>query len=67
MHPPNLPGSLHAISQRQLTREARLHAQLCHPNIIKMYAAFQEGDDVVLVLEHANAEDLLVCPDSTRR
>lgn len=36
------PDRLHEISRHQLLREARLHVQLNHPNIIKMYAAFKQ-------------------------
>lgn len=36
------PDRLHIISQYQLKREARLHAQLSHPNIIRLHAAFQQ-------------------------
>ena len=37
------PDLLHEISKHQLLREARLHANLNHPNIIKMYAAFKQA------------------------
>jgi hypothetical protein len=36
------PDKLHEISKHQLMREARLHVQLNHPNIIKMYCAFKQ-------------------------
>ncbi len=43
------PNKLHEISQWQLYREARLHTQMSHPNIVKLYAAFRSGDAVILV------------------
>lgn len=36
------PDKLHEISQFQLLREARLHTHLSHPNIVRLYAAFQQ-------------------------
>lgn len=36
------PDKLHEISRCQLLREARLHATLFHPNIVQLYAAFQQ-------------------------
>jgi len=53
------PEKLHEISRCQLLREARLHAQLHHPNIVQLHAAFQQEDGVVLVLEYADRGDLL--------
>jgi tRNA A-37 threonylcarbamoyl transferase component Bud32 len=53
------PDRLHEISQYQLLREARLHAQLQHPNIIQLYAAFQQDEVVALVMEYADQDDLL--------
>eukprot|EP00798_Chlamydomonas_sp_ICE-L_P012871 gene12871-5377_t len=42
----------------QIYREVRLHASLQHENIIHLYAAFQEGDKVVMVEEYAGGGDL---------
>lgn len=50
------PAKLHEISQYQLYREARLHAQMSHPNIIKLYAAFRHGQSVVLVQVSGSAQ-----------
>lgn len=36
------PDKLHEISQFQLLREARLHTHLNHPNVVRLYAAFQQ-------------------------
>ncbi|MEW5299405.1 MAG: hypothetical protein WDW36_002424 [Sanguina aurantia] len=42
----------------QIYREVRLHGNTCHENIVHLYAAFQEGDQVVLVQEYADGADL---------
>ncbi|MEW5312978.1 MAG: hypothetical protein WDW38_004574 [Sanguina aurantia] len=42
----------------QIYREVRLHSKTCHANIVHLYAAFQEGDQVVLVQEYADGADL---------
>ncbi|MBI2362186.1 MAG: serine/threonine protein kinase, partial [Elusimicrobia bacterium] len=39
-------------------REAQLAAALKHPNIVQIHAAFQEGEDVVLVFEQVNGNPL---------
>uniref|UniRef100_A0A383WCC8 Protein kinase domain-containing protein n=1 Tax=Tetradesmus obliquus TaxID=3088 RepID=A0A383WCC8_TETOB len=51
-------GRLHELNRYQVLREVYLHAHLQHANIIQMYAAFQEGEDVVMVLEYAAGGDL---------
>lgn len=33
----------------QIYREVRVHASLQHENIVTLYAAFQEGDRIVMV------------------
>lgn len=47
--PPPNPPCTDPISRHQLMREVRLHAQLDHPNIIKLYGAFKQDDAVVMV------------------
>ncbi|GFH05921.1 protein kinase domain-containing protein, partial [Haematococcus lacustris] len=42
----------------QIYREVNVHAQLRHSNIVHLYAAFQEGDRVVMVQEYADGSDL---------
>ncbi|KAF6259284.1 kinase-like domain-containing protein [Scenedesmus sp. NREL 46B-D3] len=49
---------LHELNRYQVLREVYLHAHLQHDNIIQMHAAFQERDNVVMVLEHAAGGDL---------
>lgn len=46
------------VRRHSLDREIALHITLDHPNIIKLYAAFQEGDFIVLVEEYAGKGDL---------
>ena len=36
----------------------RLHSSLQHENVVKLYAAFQEGDRVVMVQEYVDGGDL---------
>lgn len=42
----------------QIYREVRLHSSLQHENILRLFAAFQEGDNVVMVTEYAAHGDL---------
>ncbi|GAX84569.1 hypothetical protein CEUSTIGMA_g11990.t1 [Chlamydomonas eustigma] len=42
----------------QIYREVHLHSRLSHENIVKMHAAFQEGDKIVMVQEFADGADL---------
>ena len=42
----------------QVLREVEIHIQLNHPGIIKMYAAFEDFDNVYIVLELAEGGDL---------
>ncbi|GBF93487.1 aurora protein [Raphidocelis subcapitata] len=46
------------LYQHQIFREVALHAALSHENVVAMYAAFQEGDYVILVQEYADGGDL---------
>ncbi|GLC41888.1 hypothetical protein PLESTF_000096600 [Pleodorina starrii] len=50
--------SLCELNHYQVFREIRVHSSLQHQNIIHLYAAFQEGTDVVLVQEYAEGGDL---------
>lgn len=42
----------------QVSREVRLHARLQHPNIIRLYASFQDAQRVVMVMECIHGTDL---------
>lgn len=42
----------------QVSREIEIHGSLLHPNIIKLYAAFEDGDGIYLVQELAAKGDL---------
>lgn len=42
----------------QFTQEIRLHSCLDHPNIVKFYGFFEEGDEIFLVLEYMNGGTL---------
>ncbi|KAI8467295.1 MAG: kinase-like domain-containing protein [Monoraphidium minutum] len=46
------------LYQHQIYREVRLHSSLQHENVVKLYAAFKEGDRVVMVQEYADGGDL---------
>lgn len=46
------------LNHYQVYREIRVHAGLSHQNIIGLYCAFQEGNDVVMVQEYAEGGDL---------
>ncbi|KAG1657008.1 hypothetical protein FOA52_012009 [Chlamydomonas sp. UWO 241] len=46
------------LSRYQVFREISVHAGLSHPNIVRLYAAFQEGSVLVLVQEFARGGDL---------
>lgn len=54
-HPTSTPQHPH---QPQVEREIRIHSQLDHPNIIKLYGAFEDGKHVYLVQEYAAGGDL---------
>ncbi|CAG9460864.1 unnamed protein product [Pedinophyceae sp. YPF-701] len=55
--------SLHEMEKKQLSREINLHAELNHPNVLALYAAFRLEDHVVLVLEVAHADLLQKMPE----
>lgn len=40
----------------KFTREARIHMELDHPNIIKCYASFQDSGKQYLALEYADGK-----------
>ncbi|GIL69430.1 hypothetical protein Vretimale_13537 [Volvox reticuliferus] len=46
------------LNHYQVFREVRVHSSLQHENVIHLYAAFQEGTDVILVQEYAEGGDL---------
>jgi hypothetical protein len=48
------------LNRYQIYREVKLHSSLQHENIIMLYAAFQQGEQVVLVQEYADAGDLFL-------
>eukprot|EP00775_Hariotina_reticulata_P007067 gene7067-7280_t len=49
---------LSALNRRQVAREVTIHAQLDHPNVIALYAAFEDNDKVYLLQEFAEGGDL---------
>jgi serine/threonine-protein kinase len=53
---------LHADSAddavRRFRREAKLAAGLSHPNMVAVFDAFSEGDDLVVVMEYVRGGDL---------
>jgi len=51
-------SSICELYQHQIFREVRLHSSLQHENVVKLYAAFKEGDRVVMVQEYADGGDL---------
>jgi hypothetical protein len=51
-------GSICELYQHQIYREVRLHSSMQHENVVKLYAAFKEGDRVVMVQEYADGGDL---------
>uniref|UniRef100_A0A7R9W0E9 Protein kinase domain-containing protein n=2 Tax=Chlamydomonas euryale TaxID=1486919 RepID=A0A7R9W0E9_9CHLO len=46
------------LNHYQVYREIRVHSTLQHQNIVHLFAAFKEGNDVVLVQEYAEGGDL---------
>lgn len=44
----------HAHACMQVAREIWLHAQLCHPAVIAMYAAWKDKEHIYLALEWAD-------------
>uniref|UniRef100_A0A7S3VP34 Protein kinase domain-containing protein n=1 Tax=Dunaliella tertiolecta TaxID=3047 RepID=A0A7S3VP34_DUNTE len=51
-------GNLCELNRFQIFREVKLHSSLSHEHVIKLYGAFQQADQVVLVQEFANMGDL---------
>ncbi len=47
--PPMPPWPNASVRRCQVDRELRLHARLTHPNVIALYAAFEDDDHVYLV------------------
>jgi aurora kinase len=37
-----------------VTREINIHASLLHPNVVRLFAAFEDGDGIYLVQEYAS-------------
>jgi hypothetical protein len=38
----------------QVSREIEIHASLLHPNVVRLYAAFEDADGIYLVQEYAS-------------
>uniref|UniRef100_A0A7R9VBT7 Protein kinase domain-containing protein n=1 Tax=Chlamydomonas euryale TaxID=1486919 RepID=A0A7R9VBT7_9CHLO len=53
-------SNLCELNRYQIYREVKLHSSLQHENIITLFAAFKEGDQVVLVQEFAESGDLFM-------
>eukprot|EP00798_Chlamydomonas_sp_ICE-L_P027062 gene27062-2293_t len=53
-------ANLCELNRFQIYREIKLHGSLQHENIITLFAAFQEADQVVLVQEYAESGDLFL-------
>jgi len=51
-------SNLCELNRFQIFREVKLHSSLSHEHIIKLFGAFQQADQVVLVQEFADAGDL---------
>lgn len=49
---------LDELSRHQILREVSIHSAVHHENIISLYAAFQEDNQIVLVEEYADGGDL---------
>ena len=50
--------ALSRTSMNQVQREVTIHSRLQHPNIIDLYAAFEDAQCVYLVLEYAELGDV---------
>jgi serine/threonine protein kinase len=46
------------LHHQQVAREIEIHASVLHPHIIKLFAAFEDGDGIYLVQELAPRGDL---------
>ncbi|EFN57657.1 hypothetical protein CHLNCDRAFT_11382, partial [Chlorella variabilis] len=44
----------------QVSREIEIHASLLHPNVVRLFAAFEDADGIYLVQEYASRGDLYV-------
>ncbi|KAG1671714.1 hypothetical protein FOA52_007506 [Chlamydomonas sp. UWO 241] len=53
-------SNLCELNRYQIYREVKLHSNLQHENIVTLFAAFKEGDQVVLVQEYAESGDLFM-------
>lgn len=42
----------------QFKRQIRLHSTLDHPNIVKFYGFFEDGEQIYLILEYINGGTL---------
>ncbi|PSC71935.1 aurora other [Micractinium conductrix] len=51
---------MNAMNVKQVSREIEIHASLLHPNIVRLYAAFEDADGIYLVQEFAARGDLYV-------
>eukprot|EP01023_Acetabularia_acetabulum_P044574 TRINITY_DN447_c0_g1_i4.p1 TRINITY_DN447_c0_g1~~TRINITY_DN447_c0_g1_i4.p1 ORF type:complete len:603 (-),score=79.52 TRINITY_DN447_c0_g1_i4:487-2295(-) len=51
-------SQLSLIEQTQVAREVRLHSNLTHPNVIRLFAAWLEGHQLNLVMDYAIKGDL---------
>src|SRR6187200_1538041 len=45
-------------SSRRFAREARIGARLNHPNLVAVYDAISDEDEVLIVMEYVDGEDL---------
>ena len=55
--PPSLPVPSPAPDHpdpQQVSREIEIHASLLHPNVVRLYAAFEDADGIYLVQEYAS-------------
>lgn len=41
------------LPARQVSREIEIHASMLHPNIVRLFAAFEDADGIYLVQEYA--------------
>jgi len=51
---------LNSLNVRQVGREIQIHASLLHPNIIKLFAAFEDADGIYLVQEFATGGEKFI-------
>lgn len=49
---------LNKANMKQVEREIKIHSELKHPNIVQLFAAFEDEDCVYLVEEFAGGGDL---------